>query len=601
VVHHGRSLIALFVITGLIFITGCTQQASATVDSGDRQLIEADIWKMESAIFEGRGRGDLSNYLDVTSSQYLGWPPVLDKPLSLEKFRSEENMGQSTALRGEVITFEKNGFTMNENTAITYFTSHRTRMGEGMAVNGSRDVDEYYENTHIWTFEDGKWRLIGGMARKLDAPRAIPAAPTMRKYPDRRDAAAATTIAPGWGTMKRRWIAASALIALAGCNTAPAGSAIFSTQDNGTTAKHSPTTLAELQDATILDVDRYRPTYKLTACKPRELPEGVAEGAFAEALARAEAYSNELDGVGMIVLRDGAIVHEDYIDGANGTTLTASASMMKSVLGLLVGIALDNGMAGSVDDPVGSYLDEWSGDPRGEITIRQLLTMSTGLGQSDFTTLLLAPDIGKIALETPLIEKPGSSFAYNNAASQLLGMVIDRQAAKAGYHGFADFLHRELWCPLGNGEALLWIDASGKPRGYAGLHAGLRDWARIGELIRNGGKIGSRQIVPSTWIANMARPSEANTQYGFQLWLGRGWTPLRRYSATNPIMIPHAEPFVSQDIVYFDGFGGQRVYVVPSRGLTIARVGMVNLSYDDSIIPNILIRAIDQTPGKMKP
>jgi hypothetical protein len=173
VVHHGRSLIALFVITGLIFITGCTQQASATVDSGDRQLIEADIWKMESAIFEGRGRGDLSNYLDVTSSQYLGWPPVLDKPLSLEKFRSEENMGQSTALRGEVITFEKNGFTMNENTAITYFTSHRTRMGEGMAVNGSRDVDEYYENTHIWTFEDGKWRLIGGMARKLDAPRAI--------------------------------------------------------------------------------------------------------------------------------------------------------------------------------------------------------------------------------------------------------------------------------------------------------------------------------------------------------------------------------------------------------------------------------------------
>jgi len=395
--------------------------------------------------------------------------------------------------------------------------------------------------------------------------------------------------------MKHRWIPAVALLALAGCKTLSDGSAAPSASDTdiAATAEQTATTMADLQGATILDVDRYRPTYRLAPCSPSAFPKSVAEGAFADALDQAQAYSNTKNGVGMIVLRDGIIVHENYVAGADGTTPTASASMMKSVLALLVGIALEDGLIGSVDDPVGSYISEWSGDPRGEITIKQLLTMSTGLGQSDFARLLLAPDIGRVALETPLAEKPDGSFSYNNAVSQLLGMVIDRQAAKAGYGGFADFLHRELWCPLGNGEALLWIDGNGKPRGYAGLHAGLYDWARIGELIRNGGKVGDRQLVPAAWIEEMAQPSSANPQYGYQLWLGEAWTPQRRYSAANPIAIPHAEPFAAPDTVYFDGFGGQRVYVIPSKGLTIARVGMVNLSYDDAIIPNALIRAAD--------
>jgi hypothetical protein len=169
--RDSRRLMSAVFIPVLLSLAACTVSSAPVPEKLDAQEIEADIWEMEAAIFEGRGRGDLSNYLNVTSSQYLGWPPVLDKPLSLDGFRAQENMGQSAALIGEEITFEKNGFTINDNTAITYFTSHRTKMGEGMAVNGSRDVSQYYENTHTWTFEDGEWRLIGGMARLLDGPR----------------------------------------------------------------------------------------------------------------------------------------------------------------------------------------------------------------------------------------------------------------------------------------------------------------------------------------------------------------------------------------------------------------------------------------------
>lgn len=131
----------------------------------DAAAVEAEIWAKEIAIFEGRGRGDLSNYLGVTSDSYLGWPPVLKEPLSLDGFKASADAG--IALAGEVITIEKNGFTMNGNTAAAYFTTHRTRLGDGMAPEGERGVDEYYENIHVWTLEEGEWRLIGGMARKL--------------------------------------------------------------------------------------------------------------------------------------------------------------------------------------------------------------------------------------------------------------------------------------------------------------------------------------------------------------------------------------------------------------------------------------------------
>ena len=390
---------------------------------------------------------------------------------------------------------------------------------------------------------------------------------------------------------------AAAALAMPLPATAQADSTLSQTpsQAPSETLSQAPSTPADLQGATILDVARYRPTVPLAGCGPRALPQSTSDPALdpplASALAHAQAYSDNAQGVGLIVLKDGAVIHEQYAPGVDAATPAATASMMKTVVGLLVGIALERGMIASLDDPISRYIPEWRDDPRGRIPLEALLTMSSGLGQSDFLKLLLAPDIDAVALETPRAAEPGSTFAYNNAVSQLLGMVIERQAREAGYAGFADFLGRELWCPLGNGDARLWTDATGRPRAYAGLHAGLADWARIGELIRNRGKVGERQVVPASWIDAMARPSPANSQYGYQLWRAGEWTPQRRYSADNPVTITHSAPFVAQDLVYLDGFGGQRVYVLPEDGITIARIGLTDLTYDDAVIPNLLARA----------
>jgi len=384
-----------------------------------------------------------------------------------------------------------------------------------------------------------------------------------------------------------RWLAPAALaLCLAEGAAAQSADERYSDLDN-------PMTPADMQGASVLDVERYRPTYAIKGCAV-DFPDPADPNAeLAEALAKAQAFSDEHKGLGLLVLHGGVPVHESYGEGASTASTSASASMMKSVIALLYGIAIHDGVIGSLDDPVGGYIAEWADDPRGAITLRQMLTMSSGLAPSDFMKIIFAPDIGAEAVKLEMVSEPGSEFSYNNAVTNLLTLALDRALAAKGKGGVLSYLESELWCPIGNGPARVWVDPAGKARGYAGMQATLRDWARIGELIRNRGRANGEQVVPASWIEAMATPSQANAQYGLHVWLGREYTPERAYSAGNPVKVPHSEPFVAEDIVYFDGFGGQRVYVLPSHELTVVRIGEVDLTYDDARIPNLLARAAD--------
>jgi len=387
-------------------------------------------------------------------------------------------------------------------------------------------------------------------------------------------------------------------IALAACTAMP--DATMQTAASATTQRPevvfgppTPMDPAANQMVSVLDIDYYQPQATLPACNVRNLPRAEPSGELERALSAVKAYSDREKGYGLIVLQDGAVVHESYAEGLDENLRSASASMAKSVMALMYGIAIDKGMIASVDDPLDAYLTQWADDPRGDITIKQALQMASGLGPSDLFGVIFATDSFAASAQTQLADEPGSIFAYNNAVSQLLGEILDRQVRKAGYAGYPDFLLRELWCPMGGTKAVLWVDPAGKARTYAGLHAGIRDYAKIGELIRNKGRVGKQQIVPAAWIVEMTTPSPANGQYGYQVWLGAEWTAQRSYSAANPIRVPHSEPYIARDLVYFDGFGGQRVYVAPSHGLTVVRVGETNLAFDDAVIPNLLVAAVD--------
>ena len=139
---------------------------AAQTAAPDAASAEATIFGIEQAILTGRGKGDLSPYLNAIGPKYLGWPPTMAEPLSMEGFKRDAV--NESALNGETTTMEKHGFTMANGTALAYFSTHRTMLGVGFAdKDGNRIVDQRYENIHVWSWDGTRWTLVGGMARAV--------------------------------------------------------------------------------------------------------------------------------------------------------------------------------------------------------------------------------------------------------------------------------------------------------------------------------------------------------------------------------------------------------------------------------------------------
>ncbi|MEH6607488.1 MAG: serine hydrolase domain-containing protein [Pseudomonadales bacterium] len=313
------------------------------------------------------------------------------------------------------------------------------------------------------------------------------------------------------------------------------------------------------------------------------------------ALTAVQDYSDAHGGKGLLVWYNGQLVARHFAENITDNTHFSGFSMHKSVLALTVLAAIEDGIIGSLDDPIGRYLSPWKDDPRGEITLRQLLQQSSGLAHYTFSSgdpraaaLGLSSAINKTALQFPLTHPPGTHFNYNNVNAQLAGMLLEQALQRSG-RTYAEYLSKRLWRPLNNNEASLWLDdEGGSPRYFAGLHAGLADWLRIGIMLAGSGE----QVLSQESLAAFSAPSDLNAGYGLNVWLGGNWQPGRRYGPTTAMTVPHAEPYLAPDVVFFDGFGGQRVYVVPSAGLVVARFGEIDMDYDDSIIVNTLLRGL---------
>ncbi len=322
-------------------------------------------------------------------------------------------------------------------------------------------------------------------------------------------------------------------------------------------------------------------------------------GLSVEAIAAADALAEAQQSFALIVMRDGRVVQERYWQGMAAGSRFSTASMHKTVMALAFGIAAGEGRIG-LDDRLGKHLPAFAADPRGDVTLRQLLQMASGLalpqpaagGLPSSARLMFSPDSSVLLAGVQPVAAPGTVFSYANSDSQLAGDALTRAVGRR----YAAFLSQRLWKPLGAADAGLWLDSEGgRPHQFCCLQATARDWARIGELIRLKGRVGGRQLVPANWIEAMAAPSPLNPNYGLQLWRGSPHSPLRRYSAKSPMTIPAAEPFAADDVLFLDGAGGQRVYVVPSKGLTIVRIGRPAPKWDDSALPNLILRGLKES------
>jgi len=356
--------------------------------------------------------------------------------------------------------------------------------------------------------------------------------------------------------------------------------------------------MAKVMGKPITQVDQLTPAEAVQGCPRAPLVKAPDNALAAGTFDAMKQWSDQHGGVGLVVLVDGRLAGESYAAGITGATPIQTNSMHKSVVAMMLGAAIADGLIKSVDDPVGRYIPEWQDDPRGRITLRQLLSMASGLknpslskGETAAVELMLG-NVSEAALSLP-IEGPAGTFNYNNANLQLAGTALANAVQRAGRGRYADYLSKRLWCPLGNGTASLWLEAEGgQPRYYAYLNAGLSDWARIGELIRQKGKWHGKQVLPAKWIAAITAPSSGNPGYGMGIWRGSPYVQDRHYSKETPITVPQAEPFLADDVVYFDGFGGQRVYIVPSAGVVIARAGTPGPGWDEGVLVNLALKGL---------
>lgn len=353
------------------------------------------------------------------------------------------------------------------------------------------------------------------------------------------------------------------------------------------------------KNATVRDVELFQPRVTVKGCDQGALPY-YAEGDSplpADVFAQMKDYSDSEGGVGIMVLIGGKVAAEAYND-ADPETRTLSYSMHKSMMALAYGAAIADGVIGSIDEPIGTYLTEWAGDPRGETPIRAFLTMSSGLEAPGFTSLAglnlnLSNKVTKTALSLKQIKKPFEQFHYKGQDSQLAGAALNRALKAAGKGPYSAYVSEKIWCPIGARDALLWPEkVGGDPRFYAYMEAGLHDWARVGQMLLENGVSNGKQVLPASWIEAIQQPAETNPNYGLQTWLGSPYIALRGYAPEGGVKVSQEEPYLADDVLFFDGFGGQRVYVVPSADMVIVRTGQPSYTWDDGVVVNLALKSL---------
>ncbi|WCL53394.1 serine hydrolase domain-containing protein [Gimibacter soli] len=235
----------------------------------------------------------------------------------------------------------------------------------------------------------------------------------------------------------------------------------------------------------------------------------------------------------LLVARDGKIVREQYEYGNGPETRWMSMSMAKSVSTTLVGAAIKDGSIGSLDDQLSKYLPSLKGSSYDGVTVKHLLQMTSGVRWDETHTfggserrqvleLQIAQQPGAILeymANLPRVAEPGTHWNYSTGETHVVGELI--RAATGEY--LSDYLSRKIWSRLGMAaDATWWLEApDGLEVAGSGLSATLRDYARFGHFIMNGGVIDGEAVLPDWWVKEAGSSREVGGQpldYGFMWW-----------------------------------------------------------------------------------
>lgn len=286
-----------------------------------------------------------------------------------------------------------------------------------------------------------------------------------------------------------------------------------------------------------------------------------------------EEFLQQTGSTGMLILRDGKTVYERYWQGMQANTTHISFSIAKSFTSALIGIAIDDQLIGSVDDPVVKYLPELENSGYANATLADCLEMSGGIlfnedygdKKSDINRFQKNYAMGGVMSE--FISKltsqrePGEFNQYNSMDAQVAGMVL---RAAIGEQSLADYMQEKLWQPLGAQDEAQWlIDSDGMELALGGLNVTLRDYAKFGQLFLQNGQWDKQQIISADWVKQSTEPHAPHLMPGDDNPLSSQafgyayfwWIPIE----------PYGNDF------FASGIYNQYIYINPEKSLVIVK------------------------------
>lgn len=314
------------------------------------------------------------------------------------------------------------------------------------------------------------------------------------------------------------------------------------------------------RDAAFRAMDRLPVLAKASTISPAADPLPLPQGKPLN-IPGIDAYLAKQRAAGLVIVQDGKIRFERYGLGFDATGRWTSFSVAKSFTSTLVGAAIQDGYIKSLEDKVSQYIPGLKGSAYDDVSIRQLLTMSSGVKwnedyedpNADVARFNNAePENGLDATvsymrKLPRAHPPGAVWHYNTGETNLIGVLVSSAVRKP----LAQYLQEKVWQPARmQGEATWLLGRTGHEIAGCCIQAATRDYARFGLFVLGGGKVGGQQIVPADWFAQATVKQKdigvPGKGYGFQWWT------------------------YDDGAVAAQGIFGQGIFIDPKRRLVIA-------------------------------
>jgi len=303
--------------------------------------------------------------------------------------------------------------------------------------------------------------------------------------------------------------------------------------------------------------------------KVREIPTGekslITKHAKYNQTPLPNAFRQELESGGtaaFLVLKDGEVISENYFNGYDDRSKTNSFSMAKTLTTMLLGIAIDEGFVRDLDQPIVDFIPEFKDDPLGKnAAIKHFSLMNSGYEWdeqyytpfSPTVELYYGNDVESFLLNGEFSQEPGAFWEYSSASTQIMGIFLLRALQKAGVADtLSEYLSAKLWQPMQMNDDALWhLDDAGMELVYCCINTNARNYAKLGQLMLNGGKWNGQQLISQTYVEQMVQP-DAKSFYGLSTWLA-----------------PENQP----SYYWFSGHLGQYIINIPEHNVVVVRLG----------------------------